>query len=204
MISGLPVTSLINMFFSSRTKTAALLWLAIICSSLFFVSCENDLKKIKELSQQDIKPQEITTNAEITYSDSAHVKAVVFAPVLINHKVDTPYYEMPKGVKIVFYDKELKVINTLTSNYALTKDDNNRFELYKNVVSKNAQGDVFKSEELIWNAKTQLITSSQPVQILFANGNISNGTNFESNQDFSHYTMNQTTGIWNVDQKAIE
>ncbi|MCC8409548.1 LPS export ABC transporter periplasmic protein LptC [Mucilaginibacter sp. UR6-1] len=190
--------------FLHRGKKASIWWFAVLFAGLFFTSCENDLKKIKALSEQDIKPQERTIDAEITYSDSAHVKAVVFAPLMINHKVDTPYYEMPNGVKILFYDKDLKVINTLTSKYAITKNDNSLIELYKNVVSKNQQGDVFKSEELIWNSKTQLITSSQPVQIVFANGNISNGTNFESNQDFTRYSMNQTTGIWNVDEKAMQ
>lgn len=190
--------------FLHRGKKASLWWFAALFAGLLFTSCENDLKKIKALSEQDIKPQERTIDAEITYSDSAHVKAVVFAPLMISHKVDTPYYEMPNGVKILFYDKDLKVINTLTSKYAITKNDNSLIELYKNVVSKNQQGDVFKSEELIWNSKTQLITSSQPVQIVFANGNISNGTNFESNQDFTHYSMNQTTGIWNVDEKAMQ
>ncbi|MBE9585408.1 LPS export ABC transporter periplasmic protein LptC [Mucilaginibacter sp. JRF] len=183
----------------------ALSWcFAMLCASLLFASCENDLQKIRALSEQDLKPQERTIDAEITYSDSAHVKAVVYAPLMISHTVDTPYYEMPKGVKILFYDNDRKVINTLTSKYAITKDDNNIIELYKNVVSKNQKGDVFKSEELIWNGKTKLITSSQPVQIVTADGNISNGVDFESNDDFTHFKMNQMTGIYNVDQKEME
>jgi LPS export ABC transporter protein LptC len=183
----------------------ALSWcFAMLCAGLLFASCENDLKKIKELSEQDVKPQERTIDAEITYSDSAYVQAVVFAPLMISHKVDTPYYEMPKGVKILFYNKQLEVINTITSKYAITKHDNSVIELYKNVVSTNQKGDVFKSEELIWNAKTKLITSSQPVQIVTADGNISNGIDFEGKDDFTHFKMNQMTGIYNVDQKEVE
>jgi LPS export ABC transporter protein LptC len=171
-------------------------------AAMFFSACENDLKKIKEISELEvIKPIERSTNVEITYSDSSKVKAVVTAPVMLSHTTDTPYREMPNGVKITFYEN-MKPVNVITANTGVLKESEDIVELHKNVVATNQQGDVFKSEELIWNGKEKKIHSDQPVQILMKSGDIINGTSFVSNESFYPYTIKQSTGIFNVNENS--
>ncbi|RYZ95716.1 MAG: LPS export ABC transporter periplasmic protein LptC [Sphingobacteriaceae bacterium] len=168
-----------------------------------FASCENDLKKIQEISAQEAsKPVDRTINVEITYSDSARVKAVTTAPLLLTHTGKKPYYEMPNGVKIVFYENS-KPVNTITANRGIRRDEEGITELHKNVVATNDKGDVFKSEELIWDENAKKIRSNQPVQITMSNGDIINGTSFESNQSFYPYTLKQSTGIFNVKENPM-
>lgn len=174
--------------------------LPLLIAGLVFSACENDLKKIKEISELEvIKPIERSTGVEIVFSDSARVKAKINAPVMLKHTVAKPYYEMPDKVKITFYEN-LKPVNVITADQGIYKENEQITELHKNVVATNEQGDVFKSEELIWNGKDKKIRSNQPVQIFMKNGDIINGTSFESNESFYPYTIKQSTGIFNVNE----
>lgn len=173
------------------------LLVALLC--LIFPSCENDLKKVQEISAKEVNtPVERTTGVEVIYSDSAKVKAKMLTPLLLHFRITKPYYEMPKGVKVVSFDALLKETSTVTSEYAITSNNEKMITLRKNVVATNAKGDVFKSEELIWNQEKKIFYSNKAVSITMANGNIFNGTSFESNENFSPWTMIQSTGNFKV------
>lgn len=186
----------------SRTKYGLHTGLPIL-ACLLLLSCENDLKKIQEISAKEAsKPVDRTIDVEITYSDSAKVKAKTTAPLLLTHSGAKPYYEMPNGVKIVFYE-DLKPVNTITAKHGIRRDMEGITELHKNVVATNDKGDVFKSEELIWDENAKKIRSSQPVQITMSNGDIINGTSFESNESFYPYKIKQSTGIFTVKENPV-
>ncbi|WP_158534932.1 LPS export ABC transporter periplasmic protein LptC [Mucilaginibacter hurinus] len=172
--------------------------LPVILACSLLLSCENDLKKVQEISAREAsKPVDRTIDVEITYSDSAKVKATTTAPLLLKHTGAKPYYEMPNGVKIIFYENG-KPVNTITAKRGIRRETEGVTELHKNVVATNDKGDVFKSEELIWNETEKKIRSNQPVQIIMSNGDIINGTSFESNESFYPYKIKQSTGIFNV------
>jgi len=173
----------------------------IFCS--VFVSCQNDLSKVKEIELKQKEDVEITKGAEIIYSDSAHVKAKLTAPILYNHKTSNPYYEMPKGIVVVFYDKQLKQTSKVTSDYAIRKENQNIVELKKNVVATNAEGKTFKSEELIWDENQKRFYSNKLVTI-DTNGNLITGPGFWSNEDFSYYEIRQGSGTFNFKDDLSE
>lgn len=169
--------------------------LAIFFGTLLILSCSNgDLNKAKEiaLKQQEVQI-ETTTGAEIIYSDSAKVKAKLKAPVLIHFKTKNPYYEMPKGIDVTFYDDNLKVTSTVTSDYAIRRENEKSVELRKNVIAKNAEGRTFTSEELIWDENTKKFYSNKLVTISTAQATIS-GTSFWALEDFSYYEIKQGSG----------
>lgn len=168
--------------------------LLMFIGTITFVSCSSgDLKKAKEISLKEEIQVETTTGAEIIYSDSAKVKAKLKAPVLLHFKAKNPYYEMPKGIDVTFYDEDLKVTSTVTSDYAIRKENEKSVELRKNVVATNAEGRTFKSEELIWDENTKKFHSSKLVTIETDQATIS-GTSFWALEDFSYYEIKQGSG----------
>lgn len=174
------------------------LWMFVLLC-LLFAACENDLKKVQEISAKEVNSLiEQTTGVEVIYSDSAKVKARMLTPLLLHFQVEKPYYEMPKGVKVISFDDSLKKSSTVTSEYAITSKNEKMITLRKNVVATNAKGDVFKSEELIWDQEKQLFYSNKAVSITMANGNIINGTSFESNENFNPWTISQSSGNFKV------
>lgn len=173
-----------------------LLYRLFFCSAFVFTACENDLSKVKEIELKQKEDIEITKGAEIIYSDSAYVKAKLKTPILYNHKSSTPYMEMPKGIEVTFYDRNLQQTSKVTSDYAIRKESQKIVELKKNVVATNAEGKTFKSDELIWDENLKKFYSNKLVTIN-TGGNLITGPGFWSNEDFSYYEIKQGAGIFN-------
>ncbi|RYE27837.1 MAG: LPS export ABC transporter periplasmic protein LptC [Sphingobacteriaceae bacterium] len=165
---------------------------------LFFFACENDLKKVQQISSREVnKPVETTIGVDVLYSDSAKVKARMTAPIMLQYtetKKVKPYYEMPKGVHIDFFDTKQKIMSTVTADYAITKNLNKVIELHRNVVVVNDKGDTFKSEELIWDQAAKHFYSNQFSTITQPDGNTMSGNTFRCNEDLSSPEFNQGTG----------
>lgn len=163
---------------------------------LFCSSCENDLKEVERIAAKARSVQvDKSTGVEIIYSDSAVVKAKVIAPKLDHYKTQSPYYEMPAGVTIIFFDENQKESSRIVSDYAIQHQVSEVFEMRKNVVGTSVKGDVFKSDELIWDRKrTYPIYSTKLVNITQPNGNIVFGNGFQSDQNFKHWELTDASG----------
>ena len=176
----------------------------MIAGAALLTGCENDLKDIQKISAAEVnKPIEKYTDVDVIYSDSAKVKAHMTAPLMINYKVKKPYTEMPKGVKVIFYDNDLQEKSTIKADMGVYREQEKLIELHKNVVGTNAKGDTFSSYELIWDQATKQIHSNQAVHVRLADGSITDGTSFISDENFNHWTMEQGKGIIHVNSQDI-
>jgi len=188
----------------SRAKKLSGLYLpALLICMLFVSACENSLNDIQKIaSKEEDKPISRSTGVDVIYSDSAKVKAHMTTPLMIEYNdIAKPYTEMPKGVKIVFFDENLGEKGSITSDYATRRDKENIIEFRKNVVASNTQGETFKSEELIYDQTTKKLYSTKPVQITMRNGNVMNGTGFNSNESLYPWHIDQATGTFPVTEK---
>ena len=178
----------------------------IYCSLFLFalfaqVGCENDLRDVEEVSSKKTPvPVDKSTGVEIIYSDSTKVKAKLLTPELLHFKTQNPYYEMKKGITIIFYDAALKENSRVTADYALRRENEKQVELRRNVVATNERNETFKSDELIWDENKKRFTSSKMVSIT-SNGNTIYGTSFWANENFSYYEISQSTGDLSLTDK---
>ncbi|EOR95337.1 hypothetical protein ADIARSV_1489 [Arcticibacter svalbardensis MN12-7] len=164
----------------------------LIC--FFFSSCENDLKDVEKVSADNsLLPVDKSYGVEVIYSDSAVVKAKMLAPQVDRYK-EQQYDEMVKGVTIIFYDANQKETSRIVSDYAIRREAQQIVELRKNVVATNIKGDVYKSDELIWDEKQHKFYSNKLVQVNQKNGNVLFGTSFESDEAFKKPRIFNATG----------
>jgi len=186
-------------------KQISHLFLPVIVAGIALITgCENDLKTLQQISAKEVnKPIERYTDVDVIYSDSARVKAHMTAPVMIEYKTDKPYTEMPNGVKVIFYDNQLVESSTIISDYAIRREKEKNIELRKNVVGTNAKGDTFTSDELIWDEATKQIHSNKLVHVKMADGSITDGTSFISDESFNHWTLRDGKGKINVKDQSI-
>ena len=174
---------------------------------LALCSCENSLNDIKKIaSKEEDKPISRTTGVDIIYSDSAKVKGHLTAPLMIDYSDNTPkpYKEFPKGVKIIFYDENLKESGNIVSDYAIQREKENVIEFRRHVVATKVQGDVFKSEELIYDMTAKTLKSTKAVAITSPNGDVMLGSGADSNESFYPWHIVGTTGNFQVDEKAVQ
>lgn len=170
--------------------------------ALMVIGCQNSLKDVERISSRKLVTQiDVSTGVQIIYSDSAIVKAKIITPELIHYKTNQPYYEMKKGMKAIFFDQQQQETSNIISDYALRREHEDIIELRKNVVATNKEGKVFKSDELIWNAKLHRFYTTKLVTILAPN-QTTYGTEFWANEDFTYYEIQKSTGNFDVSDKG--
>lgn len=174
--------------------------------ALFISSCENDLNKVKEIAATQsgdvVSP---TTGVDMIMSDSAKVQFHLTAALMLQYQTKKPYKLLPKGVKIIFYDKTTqKESGNIIADTGIMPDDQKLIEFRKNVVATNIKGETYKSDELFWDQQTKKVYSHKPVQVIMAGGNVMNGDSFESDDKFLHPTLKSSTGVFHVDEKVTQ
>jgi LPS export ABC transporter protein LptC len=160
----------------------------LLSIGFLFVSCENDIEKIKLINSGRNEPVEKAVNIKILYSDSARVQVELTAPRMEHFLGEKPYLEMPKGFKALFYNDQLAVKSRLSADYGIRYENEQKMEAKKNVVVVNEKGSTLNTEHLIWDEQKQKLLSNEFVKITTVD-EIIYGTGFEANQDFSQYRI---------------
>jgi len=116
-----------------------------------------------------------------------------------------PYYEMPKGMEVIFYDQFKKEQTKLTANYGIGYDTENKMNVMEakgNVVVINEKGDRLNTEHLVWNSVTKKIYTNEFVKIT-TKDEVIWGNGLESNEDFTVYEIKQVKGSIAVKDAAL-
>lgn len=171
------------------------------CIALFpsaFIACENDLERVKLVTGRDRLPVEVSTGMTILYSDSGLVKVRIAAAEMHRFDSDSPYTELPKGVKVEFFGPDLTITSTLTSRYAIRKDRDQITEARTDVVVINQKGEKLNTEHLVWDEQKARIYSNEFVKITTPD-KIIYGDGFEADQSFTNYKIYKIKGTINID-----
>lgn len=192
------------MLYRFKYTVKLFIWPLMLATTLL-CACENDLKKIHEISAKETdKPVERTTGVTALVSDSGHVKFKMETPLLFHYSTQKPYYEMTKSVKFTFLDSNQVVTSTITADYCIYKETEKLIEMDKNVVATNAQGSVFKSDQLIYDQANRKVTSQKPVTITTKDGSIIHGASLVTNEKFDPWDIPNTNGTFNVKQNISQ
>ncbi len=182
------------MFRKCNIPSSVIIIIVVFVTTLC-ISCENSLEEVKIISDKKYIPVEHGKDVEILYSDSAKIKARLLASEMNRYRENPPYIEMPKGIKLYFYDGNQKINSTLTADYAkiIQSGDNNIMEAKRKVVVVNEKNETLKTEHLVWNQKDERIISDAFVTITTAD-EIIMGDGLESNQSFTKYKIKKMRG----------
>lgn len=162
-------------------------------------SCENDLAEVEKYDTTANIPIQTAKEVEILYSTEGNVVFQLNAPVLHQFQNETSYNEMPEGVEVKIFDTLMTVTTKLIANYAIDSTDANKMEAKDDVVVINEKGEMLNTEHLVWDKKTEKITSDVYVKIT-TKDQILMGDGLIANQDFSEYRILHPHGILNIDK----
>jgi LPS export ABC transporter protein LptC len=173
-------------------------YIGFIFSAIFFcilfMSCENDVKKIKNYRKKQVGVEE-GKNIESYYSENSKVKAKLSAPVMNRYQTDSPYYEFPKTLHVDFYNDSMKIESKLDALYGKYRQNESKVFLRDSVLVRNIlKGDTLHCDELWWDQNTQKFYTDKPVRIN-TKDKILFGKGLEAAQNFSWYVIKQPTGI---------
>lgn len=168
----------------------------MIVMSFYFVACSSDKKEIigavkDRNNTSKLHAQDITT----VISDSGITRYRISAPQWdIYDKANPPYWEFPYGVNFERFDLNLKVDANIHCQYAKYLMTDEIWDLRGKVKATNIMGELFETEQLFWNQRTQKIYTDSVVKIT-RQSYIFNTVGFESNQTMTQYTFKKTNGI---------
>ena len=167
-----------------------------------FTSCENDMKVIEQLSGNGkIMPSETSVNLNLLYTDSGKMQFRLKAPSMEHYVIGVkdPYSEFPKGVYIEYYDDLNRVKTILKSNYAIRYDNSKKMEARYKVEVVNENGEVLKTEKIIWDEEINIIFTDEYVEIK-TKKEVIKGKGMEANQDFSQWEIKEVSGSIPIDK----
>jgi len=170
----------------------------LICMS----ACVVDQADLSKYLNPPIENVEEAQDINVRYTDSSHLVFILKAPVL--RRVYTKYAvteEFPKGIDVTFYNKEERPQSWLTADYARRDQAQRVVTVEKNVVLKNDAGERLDGPELIWDEKTKEIYTDRFVKITRPDGTLIYSYGFKSNESFTRYELNASSGRLAVDEK---
>lgn len=172
--------------------------LLILLLPLFFLSCENDMKTVSNLTSVDTLPLESAKNVEVLYSDSAQVQIWMVSPEFDRYEGSDPYIDFPKGVKVIFYDKNLQEKSVLTCLHATIHERTKIMEARNKVeIVSRVKQEKLNTERLIWDERKEKIYSDEFVKVT-TRDKILYGQGFESDQSFDNWVIKKPTGSFSV------
>ncbi len=173
-----------------------IIYLALIINIL---SCADKTAIEDETISKERVRIETGNDVEIIYSDSAHVKARVTAPVL-KYFTDksSPKQEFTQGVKAFFYDLAEQQQSILVGKYAIRAEQKGLTVIRDSVVWESALEGRLETSELVWDEKTNIISTEKPVTIR-QKGQIIHGIGFKTDEKLQKWRINVPTGQMKVD-----
>jgi hypothetical protein len=168
-----------------------------ICSSLF--SCKTDVAENKKIDKTIVGIEE-ASDVKINYTMGGNIKAVLFAPSMLNIQDDTPYVVFPKNIHVDFYNISHTLESRLDAKYAKYQQNQSKIFLKDSVVVFNIEkGDTLYCNELYWDRNrtgTEFFTD-KPVRIR-TKSEIIDGKGMEASQDFKNWRILHSVGTISV------
>lgn len=174
--------------------------LFILCS-LFFIlpGChENDMAKVKAMFNEKDADVEVADSVRFIYKEGEYTRAVVTGKTIKRYTKTQSKLEFPDGLLVKFFD-QLNMISVLKANYAENNNTEQIIIVSGNVYMENSRYEILETQELTWNMRNKKVFTDNPIKIRTLD-NVIYGVGFDSDEDFSNYTIRKVTGIVGVDE----
>ena len=157
-----------------------------------FAGCEEKVKpSVTPIGQGEIPSQE-SWNSTVLLSDSAHIRAVVWAGHISSFS-QQQFTVLADSVHVDFFNDRDEHTSLLTARWGRVNDATQDFEAHDNVVVISDSGTVLRTDRLFWTNAEQKIHTDAYVDIVSPTEHIM-GTGLVSDQGLKNYRLSSVTG----------
>lgn len=175
-------------------------FLVFTTALLLFHSCTNEMDEIQEVVEQEFRKEEFGSNVEILITKKGKANIKITAPTVVRNYEAKPYNEFPDGMQLEVFNEAGEQESTLTAKYGKLGDGSDEMVAKDSVVVVNKSGETLNTEHLIWDKEKSLIKTEGFVKI-HTEDEIIYGDGFESNDDFTEYTITNIHGIVKIKEE---
>lgn len=175
------------------------LWATVML--VLFPACSGKKKQLADaIIDGDSLPTMRTVGVSSLISDSGVIRYKIVAEEwLVFDKTNPPRWAFEKGIFLEKFDEQMVVDAKIKADTAYYYDKQKLWDLRGNVMIRNLKGEKFDTEQLFWNQSTEKVYSDRFIRIE-QEDKIITGYGFNSNQQFTDYTILNTAGIFPVEE----
>ncbi len=155
------------------------------------------MKKVKAMFNEKEMDMEVADSVRFIYKEGAYKRAIVTGETIRRYTKSQNKIEFPDGLLVRFFD-QLRLISILKAHYAENNESDQLMRVSGEVYMENERNEKLETEELMWNVRTKKIYTDKPIKIKTPD-HIIYGIGFDSDENFSNYTIRKVTGIVSVD-----
>ena len=153
--------------------------------------CKERLRPALVPVQNEIPSQE-SWNSQVVFSDSARIKAVLWAGHIAVYEAGR-YTLLSDSIHVDFYSDAGEHTSVLTARRGKVNDATEDFEANEHVVVVSDSGTTLKTEQLFWRNSDRTIRSETFVDISSPTEHIT-GVGMVSDQSLKNYKIFRVTG----------
>ena len=157
-----------------------------------FFSCHKP-NPVAELMAEENLPFQTTYEGKYTFTEDTKLRNIIEAGKMEQFTKDSSYINFSEGLKLEIFNRGEEKEAELTSNKGWYNEKSQIMWAEDSVEFKNNDGEVLKTEKLIWDEKKELIYTDLPVQILRENDTLW-GDGIQSNENFTNYSIKNPRG----------
>lgn len=181
------------MFFKKEKKSCWFIAILSIVMTSFFISCKEEKKDLINYAfDPETIPMMHTDSVDMTISmDSGYIKYRMITKVWDMYEPPKdPYSYFPEKVYLEQYDTLGNVIATVSADTAWNYSRQKLWKLKGNVVVRNIDSAVFRTEEVFWDQRIHKIHSDKYVEVDHPQkGRLIGIRGFEANEQMTEYTF---------------
>lgn len=168
-----------------------------LLSVVLLASCEeNDIAKVKAMFDEKEVDVEVADSVQFIYKEDQYARAVVTGKTVKRYTRTQNKLEFTNGLIVRFYD-QLKLISVLKADFAENNDSEQKVLVSGNVYMESAKYERMETQELTWDMRAKRVYTDKAIKIRTPD-HIIYGVGFDSDEDFSNYTIRKVNGIVSV------
>lgn len=186
---------------TSRILNGTTTAILVVVVLIFHLSCKGESsEKLIAVECSDSLPVMSTFDVNTIISDSGRISYKIIADEWrIYDKRKPPFWAFEKGVYLEKYDMEMNIEATVKCDTAYYYSEQELWKLIGNVNIKNVKDEKFYTPLMYWDQKEEKIYSDSYIKIEQAD-QVTEGIGFEANQNLTLWQINNTKGIFAVEE----
>lgn len=175
--------------------------LLAVAMPVLFSACSGRNKQLGEaVTNRDSTAIMTTRGISSLISENGLVKYQIIAEEWkMFDQAKPPYQAFEKGAYLEVYDSAMAVTSSVVADTAYFYENSKIWELRGNVHADNVDKEQFDTPLLFWDQRKELVYSDSLI-VIRQEKQVIKGRGFESNQDFTRYTIRKTEGIFPVEE----
>lgn len=167
-------------------------------------SCGDEMNSmVDHATNPEEVPTMLSRDVSTIISDNGHTRYRITTPLwAMYEECKQPHWVFPKGIKAEEMDINYVTTTTIQCDSAYYDQSKQLWDLNGHVTIKTDKNDIIMTDQLFWNQVEHKLYSDAFIHVE-KQGRVIEGKGYESNEQFSTYTLRDVQAIFPIDESKM-